>query len=147
VNVRTIPLALLCVLLLPLAAGCHQVSGSAAPGANLTAGKTYYVIRDKQSDATDAVQKDLARRGYVATTGPESLTPSSADCKVLVEDHWMWDITMYLTELKVRVVNAKTGAELASGRSYRPSLERKSPDEMAQEVFDQIFGTTPAKTN
>jgi hypothetical protein len=144
----TLPIrpALACVLLC-LVAGCADVSGSAAPGANLTAGKSFYVVRDKQSDATDAVQRELARRGCVATTGPEANMPSNADCKVLVEDHWMWDVTMYMIELRVRVLNARTGAELGSGRSHRPSLVRKSPAEMAREVFDPIFGTAPsAKT-
>jgi hypothetical protein len=129
------------------ATGCAEVSGSSAPGVSLAPTKSFYVVRDKQSDATDAVQRELARRGFVATTGPESAMPANTDAKVLVEDHWYWDVTMYLVELKINLLNAKTGAAMASGRSYRPSLERKSPDEMSHEIFDRIFATaaTPAK--
>jgi hypothetical protein len=129
------------------ATGCAEVSGSAAQGVNLQPVRSFYIVRDKQTDATDAVQKELARRGFVATAGPEASMPASADAKVLVEDHWYWDMTMYLVELKVNLQNPKTGAALASGRSYRPSLQRKPAEEMAREIFDCVFATavTPPK--
>jgi hypothetical protein len=57
----------------------------------------------------------------------------------------MWDITMYPLEIKVDFVNPKTGALLASGRSYRTSMVRKSPEEMVKEIFDKIFATAPTK--
>ena len=123
------------------AAGCSQVSGAVQPGVNLAPVRSYYVVRDKQSDATDAVQKELARRGFVATTGPEASMPAGVDCKVLVRDHWMWDMTMYLKDLEVDFVHPRTGAPLASAKSYRPSLQRKPVEEMAREVMDKIYGT------
>lgn len=132
-------------LLVLCSVGCAKVTGGPAAGSDLQSVRSFYVVRDKQSDATDAVQKELARRGFTATSGPEANMPSDAQCKVLVQDHWMWDITMYLLEMKVDLTHPRTGASFASGTSYRPSLQRKSPEEMAREVFDRIYGTTPEK--
>jgi hypothetical protein len=125
--------------------GCsQQLSGAVEPGVSLSGVKTYYVVRDKETDVTTAIQKDLTARGLVATCGPESATPPAADCKVIATDKWMWDLTMYPLEVKLEVVNARTGALMASGRSYRTSLVRKSPDEMVKEIFDKIFMTPVA---
>jgi hypothetical protein len=120
--------------------GCSQVTGSATPGVNLSQYRTYHVVRDQQSDASDAVQKALAARGYVVTTGPETALASGTECKVLVRDHWTWDMTMYLLELQVDIINPRTGAMLAQGRSYHPSLERKSAEFMANEVVEKMYG-------
>jgi hypothetical protein len=131
----------LCLAVLMIG-GCSQVSGSVTPGVSLSQLRSFYIVRDKQSDATDAMQKALAARGYVATTGPEASIPAGTDCKVLVRDHWMWDITMYLLELQVDIINPKTGALYAQGRSYHPSLERKDAETMANEIAEKIFGPT-----
>jgi hypothetical protein len=96
-------------------------------------------------EVTTAIQKDLTARGFTGTLGPDSATPTFVDAKVIAQDKWMWDITMYPLEVKIDVVTPKTGALLASGRSYHTSLVRKSPDEMVHEVFDKIFGMAPAK--
>jgi hypothetical protein len=134
----------LCVFGALVMTGCaKQLSGAAEPGVDLKSMRTFYIVRDKETKVTTAMQKELAARGFTATMGPDSATPAFADCKVLAEDKWMWDLTMYPIEVKVSMVNPRTGALLASGRSYRTSLVRKSPDEMVKEVFDQIFGTAP----
>ena len=136
----------LCGLL--LTAGCsQQLSGAAEPGVNIAQYHSFYVAREKENDVTNAIQKDLAGRGLTAAQGLESTVPPAADCKVLAQDKWMWDITMYPLEIKVDFVNPKTGALLASGRSYRTSMVRKSPEEMVKEIFDKIFASaaTPPK--
>ena len=131
---------------MPLTLGCvQQVDGRVQSGKSLASIREFHIVRAEQTDATDAIQKDLVRRGFTVTMGPESATPATASCKILTTDHWTWDMTMYLLELKVEMVDPKTGELLASGRSYRTSLARKSPDQMAREVFDKIFGTVPSK--
>src|SRR5215217_3717918 len=92
-----VTLVLLCSI------GCAKVTGGPTAGSDLQALRTYYVVRDKQTDATDAVQKELARRGFAATSGPKSSMPSETQCKVLVQDKWWWDITPYLMDLKVEL--------------------------------------------
>ena len=123
-----------------LAAGCvSEQSGTIEPGANLGAMKAFYIVRDKDGDVAKAIETDLARRGYSATAGSESAMPANAECMILFTDKWVWDITMYLLEVKVELVDPKTGALFASGRSYRTSLVRGSPEDMVREVFDRIF--------
>ena len=123
---------------------CFEQSGTIEPGANLGALKAFYIVRDKDSDVAEAIESDLARRGYGATSGPESAMPVNAECMILFTDKWVWDITMYLLEVKVELVDPKTGGLFASGRSYRTSLVRKSPEYMVREVFDRIFQPAPA---
>jgi hypothetical protein len=133
-------------ILVSLAGGCaQQVTGAAEPGASLNTMRTFYIVRDQETKVTTAIQKDLTARGFTATLGPDSAVPPFVDAKVIALDKWMWDMTMYPLEVKIDVVNPKTGALLASGRSYHTSLVRKSPDEMVHEVFDKIFGAAPTK--
>jgi hypothetical protein len=54
-------------------------------------------------------------------------------------EKWMWDITMYMIELTVTIRDPKTDFPLASGNSYHTSLTRLSPQEMANEVVDNIY--------
>ncbi|HEY7116419.1 MAG TPA: DUF4136 domain-containing protein [Tepidisphaeraceae bacterium] len=127
-------------------AGCaQQLSGAVEPGVDVGGIRSFYIVRDKETDVTTAIQKDLTSRGFTVTAGPESTMPSLVDARVLAKDKWMWDITMYLLEVKVEIVHPRTGALLASGRSYRTSLVRKSPQEMVNEVFNKIFPNSPAK--
>ena len=52
----------------------------------------------------------------------------------------MWDITMYMLELNIEIRHPRTDYVLATGRSFRTSLARKSPEEMVEEVIGEIFG-------
>jgi hypothetical protein len=127
--------------------GCakQELSGAAEPGVQLSRLKSFHVVQGDSDDVTKALAGDLTARGFTVTTGTESTTPATAQCKVLSTNKWMWDITMYPLEIKVEMVDPKSGALLASGRSYRTSMVRKSPEGMAHEIFDKIFGPAPAQ--
>ena len=130
--------ALLVVFL--LSTGCsHQINAAVEPGVDMSRVRSYYVVRPEASDVVTAIENDLKGRGFAVTTGPESSTPATADCKVIAHDKWMWDITMYLLEVKIDMVDARTGALLALGRCYRTSTVRKSPKLMVKEITDKIF--------
>lgn len=75
--------------------------------------------------------------GYKATSG--TVVTSDADVVVTYKDKWMWDMTMYMIELTVVLREPKTDFPLASGNSYHTSLSRKSPEEMVDEVINNIF--------
>ncbi len=51
----------------------------------------------------------------------------------------MWDMTMYMIELTINIKDTKTDTLLATGNSYHSSLTRKSPQEMVDEVVDNIY--------
>jgi len=126
--------------LLSLAA-CATLKGSHAPDVNLKADKTYYVVHraDDNGGVDKLIAKQLTTIGYTATSGDSPTPPAPVDVVVTYEDHWMWDMTMYMIRLSIQFHDGKTGAVIASAESYRPSLERKSPEGMVEEVLTQIY--------
>jgi hypothetical protein len=139
------PIACVALLLVfVIAGGCsHQIQAAPEAGVDIGRFTTYHVVAPEPGEVVTAIKNDLTGRGFSVTTGPESATPSNAQCKVIAHDKWMWDITMYLLEVKMEMVDARTGALLASGRCYRTSTVRKSPKVMVKEITDKIYGTDP----
>jgi hypothetical protein len=85
----------------------------------------------------------LRKRGLTVTTGPTG--PEGIDAVVTYADKWMWDITMYMLELTVTIRDPKTDYPLATGNSYHTSLTRKSPQEMVDEVIENIYSKGRSK--
>ena len=131
-------LALLCGLLV---SGCATMQSSKAPGADLGALKTFYVQRLPPD--TRGIEKLIAERlkmmGYYATTGDTAAPAEPVDAVVTYQDKWMWDLTMYMIKLDIQIRDGKSGLMLASGESIRPSLQRKSPEGMVEEVLQNTF--------
>ena len=71
------------------------------------------------------------------TTDPDPV--GNPDAFVTYHDRWMWDITMYLLELTVTLHDPRTNVGVASGNSFHTSLTRKTPQEMVDEVVDNIL--------
>ena len=82
-------------------------------------------------------------RGVKASTSLEKA--SGVDAIVTYADKWMWDITMYMLELSISIRDPKTDYPIATGNSYHTSLTRKSPQEMVDEVVDNIYNKGAAK--
>ncbi|MGH8275633.1 MAG: hypothetical protein ACRETH_02950, partial [Steroidobacteraceae bacterium] len=72
-------------------------------------------------------------------SGDAATPPTPVDAIVTYQDRWMWDITMYMLKLDVQVRDGRSGAILATGEVMRPSLQRKSPEDMVEEVLGVIF--------
>lgn len=124
-----------------LMAGCASVASHTAPGADLAKIKKIYVIHlapdERGVDRVIADQLNLM--GYQATIGEASAVPENIDATLSYQDKWMWDITMYMIQLNVQLREPKTDIALATAQSYRPSLQRKSPEGMAEEVLTNLF--------
>jgi hypothetical protein len=133
-----LPFVLAAVLLL---GGCATMSSHQAPDANLNAVKTIYVVRlaADHRGVNRNLADALSELGYRATTGEAGAVPAEVDAVLTYQDKWMWDITMYLLELNVQLREPKTEIAMATARSYRPSLQRKSPQDMAREVVGELF--------
>lgn len=121
--------------------GCATAESSKAPGADLTTLKTFYV--SKLPADSRGIERLIADRlnlmGYQATSGSAEKPPSPVDAVVTYQDKWMWDITMYMIQLDIQIRDGKTNLALASGHAWRPSLQRKSPSGMVEEVLTGIF--------
>jgi hypothetical protein len=103
--------------------------------------KTVYVQK-VEGDGYNVYQVITARlnaMGFKASTGASADPPEPVDAIVTYVDRWMWDLTMYMIRLNIQVRDGTTRSILASGESYRPSLERRSAQEMVAETLDAIF--------
>jgi hypothetical protein len=128
------------ILVLTLS-GCsiNRAKSTIMPSANLHQVKTIYVERfvPDQRGINTIITNKLNRMGYKTTTG--RVRPENVDAVVTYKDKWMWDLTMYMLELTIKVREPKTNYPLASGNSYHTSLTRLSPEEMVSEVLTNIF--------
>lgn len=124
-----------------------NLSGSLLPGVELHDEMTYYVEKFDPDGRglQDVIRDELVALGHPATSGAAGSAPEGTDVIVTYEDRWMWDITMYLIQLDIQFQDPSTGRVLATGQSYRTSLARKSPAEMAREVLRKIFGMPAEK--
>lgn len=75
----------------------------------------------------------------MSSFGIEATTTFPVDALVTYQDKWMWDITMYMLQLSIQIRDGKDRTVLATGQSFRPSLVRKSPEGMVNEVLGEIF--------
>ena len=122
-------------------AACASLQATKAPSADLSIIKTVYVQK-LEGDGYNVYQVITARliaTGFKATTGASADPPEQVDAIVTYVDRWTWDITPYMVRLSIQVRDFKTRAILASGESYRPSLQRRSVQEMVAETLDAIF--------
>lgn len=131
-----------------LTTGCaiNRSTASVDPSANLSAIKTMYVKKQAEDNTNTNVfiADRLRSKGVTVSTGTGAV-PSGVDGVVDYVEKWMWDITMYMLELTVTIRDPKTDFPLASGNSYHTSLTRLSPQEMANEVVDNIYKDKEAK--
>jgi hypothetical protein len=128
------------VLVLTLCA-CATVNSAKAPDADLNHLKTFYVARlpADERGVEKLISARLVAMGYQSSFGDAPVPPAPVDAVVTYQDRWMWDITMYMIKLDIQVHDGKSGAILANGEAMRPSLQRKSPEGMVEEVVGVIF--------
>ncbi len=136
--VKILALAFLAVSL----AACASVQATKAPSADLSIIKTVYVQKlegDNRFNVYQVITARLTAMGFNATTGAGADPPEPVDAIVTYVDRWTVDITPYMVRLSIQVRDFKTHAILASGESYRPSLQRRSVQEMVAETLDAVF--------
>jgi len=145
------PIAVALAMLIPLLAvgGCsHQLSGGPVAGVDMARYRTYYVVTDKKdNEVAQALEKDLAARGFSVSTGLDWAMPPATQVKVLFTDKWMKDLTRYLSEVKIDMIDPHSGALLASGRCDRSSMARKPVAEMVKEITDRIYPAPPPSSS
>ena len=145
--IRTLRL-LLAGFVLASIAGCAstELVADIDPSADLSGLETFYVAKfgPDERGIEQIIAAELNKIGKQATAGASPTPPSPVDAVVTYQDKWMWDITMYMLELTIDLRDPETNYKLATGRSYRTSMARKKPEEMAAEVLGEIFGTAAA---
>lgn len=125
-----------------LTSGCavNRATATVDPSADLVGVKSVYVqkLAPDERGINVLIANKLKSMGYEVDTGAFS-SDDEVDVLVTYKDKWMWDITMYMLELTVVIRDPKNDFPLASGNSFHTSLSRKSPEEMVDEVVENIF--------
>lgn len=108
---------------------------------HLLAAQTYYVVHlpvdERRVD--NMIVNELRSRGLNAIGVEPGQAPEDADVVITYQDKWMWDMSMYMMELRIQFRDSENGGVLVSGQSTRSSLVRKSPEDMIDEVLNKIF--------
>jgi hypothetical protein len=132
---------LLCSAFAVLLTGCANLQSARSPGTDLSGLHTMYVVKSPPDDR--GIEKLISDRlnimGYQSSYGSSDTSPQPVDAVITYEDKWWWDITMYMIELRVQLRDGSSRSILASAQSYRPSLQRKSPEGMVEEVTNELL--------
>jgi hypothetical protein len=135
--------ALLWLLLAMVVSGCSTIEpGKRYGSVPLESMKTaFVVIRPDYDPKIGAhIQEALTQHGVTSQAGPLTNKPKDVAFFVEYEDHWRWDLAMYLFSLDVRFFDNTTGQMFASG-SFRQGAFHSFPDAKAKtlEVVESIY--------
>ena len=140
---------LLCSIMILLFSGCAKITSDVNPDVAINEYKNFYVVPsfDDRRGVQEAIYAGLESRGFIVEVGPAIRIPEMADVEVTYEATWVWDRAYYLSNLDISLKDPDSASIIASGESYRPSLERRPVDEMVGEILDKIFGISPEVSN
>ena len=82
---------------------------------------------------------ELTALGYDAACGPLTMMPERTEAIITYRERSAWDFKNYLIELDIEVKGNFSGATLATGRFYQPSIRTKTPAEVVHTVITPIF--------
>jgi len=131
----------LLILCLIAIAGCASVTAYHLPDRDSKNLGSIYVVHfspDKRH-LERIIADQLISMGYRVTCGEEKDTPAEVNTLVNYIDHWQWDMSNYLIELKIEFRTKQDKAWIASGVSNRTSLARRSPEVMIEEILNKIL--------
>jgi hypothetical protein len=132
---------ILLILCLIAIAGCASITAYHLPDRDSkNLGYIYVVHFSSDKRHLERIIADqLISMDYRATCGEEKDIPAEANILVNYIDHWQWDITNYLIELKIEFRTKQDKTWIASGTSNRPSFARRSPEAMVEEILNKIL--------
>ncbi len=128
-------------LTLVLLGGCVNSTARVETQPHNLAGKEVLHVRHFPPDSHNVdklIASELRQLGFRATSGESP--PDDVDAIVTYVDKWRWDMSMYMLALAIKIRDPDTDFPIAEANSYHTSLSRKSPDDMVQEVLENIFG-------
>lgn len=124
-------------------AGCSTVEpGKRFGSVPLDSLKTAYVVTRSDYDPKigSNIQEALTQRGVTTTIGPLQAKPNAVDFYVEYEDHWRWDLAMYLYSLDIRFVENTSGQVFGTG-AFRQGVFHDFPNARTKtfEVIESIY--------
>lgn len=99
------------------------------------------VHEGSSSDVDDHIRRALLRRGFSETEGTDgNVQNKGVDLVVKYEDHWKWDLTMYLKSIDIEVFDGKTGVLIAESSWQNSALHGfHSAEDVVDDLVDQTF--------
>ena len=111
----------------------------------MKAKKSFYVDYEGKKDLDVVVVDELRSRGYKAVSSKSGAPAQKYDAVITCYDRWCWDITPYLMELQLKVVDPKTQSLVACGESYRPTFQRARPSTVVKQTLQAMLDTPPGQ--
>jgi hypothetical protein len=131
---------LLIFIMLSCLSGCvNQAVQQVTPTADLSKIKTICVehFEPDGRHLNVTIAEELTKFNIKSSTAEKCI--DSIDAILTYRDKWMWDITMYMISLSIKINDPNTGFPLAYGQVLHTSLSRQSPQETINEVLTNIF--------
>jgi len=104
---------------------------------------SYFVQRhDKDTrDLASTIAKSMQARGLNVTAGTAAERPAEAAYVVTYVDKWMWDMRMYLYDLRIELRDARDQSILGYGQSMQSSLKAmgQTHEDVVNRALDQLF--------
>jgi hypothetical protein len=131
-------------LLALLLVGCvGNTSGQLTlPQEQARAGSYFVERHDKDNrDLATTIAKAMQARGLQATAGTAAERPAEAKYVVTYVDKWMWDMRMYLYDLRIDLRDARDQSILGYGQSMQSSLKAmgQTHEDVINRALDQLF--------
>ena len=124
-------------------AGCATTTRiDVTPRAFSTPAHTAYLVvhGGSSSDVDNDIRRALLQRGLSETEGTDdAILNKNVDLVVKYDDHWRWDLTMYLLSIDIELFDGKTGSLIATS-SWNNSAFHRFPN--AEDVVDDLVNQT-----
>ena len=132
------------VFLAILLVGCvGNTSGQLAlPKEQVQTGGYFVQRHDKDTrDLASTIAKSMQARGLNVTAGTAAERPAEAAYIVTYVDKWMWDMRMYLYDLRIELRDARDQSILGYGQSMQSSLKAmgQTHEDVVNRALDQLF--------
>ena len=133
-------MALILLIALSLAA-CAKLSSQVTPDTDFSQYENYFVLRHEIDIhyIDKIIGEEMLLLGLKTESGTIGQKTLNVDVIITYEDRWAWDMTHYMQSLTIDFRDARNNLLLATGQSYRPSRERKPPQDMARDVLQSII--------
>lgn len=106
--------------------------------------RTLYLVELPQDkDNHKIIKANLEKRGFIVTSGLAMPVPYKQDIVVTYLDRWWWDITPYMIDLSIVFREPHDNFPIAGGSSFHTSTSRLSPEDMVDEVLNNVFNSKP----
>lgn len=104
---------------------------------------SYFVQRHEKDDRdlASTIANSMKERGLNATAGTAAQRPPEATYVVTYVDKWMWDMRMYLYDLRIDLRDARDQSILGYGQSMQSSLKAmgQTHEDVINRALDQLF--------